>query len=58
MQSRCSVRLVGTLVFFVNDDEANLVTQCPKRNARTDHEMWARLKEAVMCVESFTGAQA
>ena len=45
-------------MLFIDDDEANLVTQRPKRNARTDHEMWAWLKEAVVCVESFPGAQA
>ena len=48
MQPRGSIRLIGTLMFLVNDHEAYLVTQRPKRNTRADHEMWPWFKESIV----------
>jgi hypothetical protein len=58
MQSRCAIRFVGTLMLFVHNNEANLVTQRTERNACADNEVRSWLKETVVCIEPLAGTQA
>jgi len=41
-------------MLFVHHDEANLFAQGTERNARAYDQMRPRLKQTVVCIESFS----